>query len=67
MKNGTKVLSKHGVIMHWSICIKEGHNKTGHAKYIESIQEMQLEAEQNEAAPQYVEEFDDPSYLQNII
>ena len=33
IKQGAKILSKHGVPMHCSICKREGHNRLGHEKY----------------------------------
>ena len=59
-KKGATILSKHGVTMHCSICRKEGHNKTGHDKYIQSIQVDQ----EHGAAEEVDQEFDDPSYIQ---
>ena len=59
IKKGVKLVTKHGVSMHCSICGKADHNKKGHEKYIQSQQ-----VEQHEAVVAEDEEFDDPSYIQ---
>ena len=45
--------------MHCSISKKEGHNKTGHDKYMESIQVQQDDVQQN-----IDDSYDDPIYIQ---
>jgi hypothetical protein len=59
-KDGAKTLTRGGLTMHCSICGKADHNKKGHAKYIERLEENGVDA----TGEGEEEEEDIPSILQ---
>ncbi|XP_044401025.1 uncharacterized protein [Triticum aestivum] len=59
-KNGGIKLTKAGSTMHCSICKAPNHNKKGHHKHVNDIQNEQ-------AAKQVEEDFDDPGIVANIM
>ncbi|XP_037452842.1 uncharacterized protein LOC119323323 [Triticum dicoccoides] len=58
IKNGVRLLNKKGVTMHCSICGRADHNRKGHYRWQEA-----LIAEGVEVVD---ENYDDPTFLQNI-
>jgi hypothetical protein len=43
IKRGKKVFTKAGVTMHCSICGKAYHNKKGHTKYVERMEDEEID------------------------
>lgn len=62
IKNGVKIFTKAGVTIHCSICGKANHNKKGHQKYLDNLEEQR----QNNIV-QEDEEIDIPSLLEHVI
>ena len=68
-KKGNTVVTRHGITMHCGICGKADHNKKGHYKYVQQVQEdgdVHTEEVQQQG-DQVQDDYDDPTIVQRII
>ena len=65
-KKGAKIITKHGVKMHCSVCRQAGHNKSGHYKYQvgEKVDDTNEIGQNVDDTNEIGEEYDNPEILQ---